>query len=166
MATAPRMRTTLLTQLLLVAVMFAALTPGCGDVETASPGPAMDAGASSVPPDQTSQGIEDRASVSEAVWRYQMKSLGATEDSVWFLKLERNDPPVELMERFADVAVAPGSQFEARRGVLLSIDSIEFIPEGALVVAASSRSAAGYAYKLRREAGAWRVISGGAIGLR
>lgn len=151
---------------LLVTAMLAALTPGCGDVETSSAGPAMDAGASSVPPDQASQEIEDRVSVSEAVWRHQMKSLGATEDSAWFLKLERDDPPVELMERFADVAVAPGSQFEAGKGVLLSIDSIEFIPEAALVVAASSRSATGYAYKLRREVGVWNVISGGAIGLR
>ena len=154
------------TQLPLLAVMLAALTPGCGDVETASPDQAMDAGASSVPPDQASGGIEDRASVSEAVWRHQMESLGITEDSAWFLKLGRDDPPAELMARFVDVAVAPGSQFEAARGVLLSIDSIKFIPEAALVVASSSRSAAGYAYTLRREAGAWKVISGEAIGLR
>jgi hypothetical protein len=136
------------------ACLFGGIAQGCAGVKAVPSEELLSEAVASL-------SVEDRLNISEAVWRHQMNSIEPVRWSGWFLWLESNDPPAELLERFAGIKTSPGSQYVPGKGVRLHIQSIEATSDGALVRASLTLPHSGsaeYDYTLRHEGGAWRVI--------
>jgi hypothetical protein len=110
---------------------------------------------------------EELLAICEAVFRYQFEhnASGAQQNAAaYFLSINRQDAPTELLDRFAGHSppVKPGSQFRIGNGLKFRIDTLVWLDEATVEVEGGyyegGLSASGNTYVLRRQKGSWRVI--------